>query len=346
MFFSARISLGTLVPLCHRLATALGAGVDARTVWSREAQRARGSARPRLAAVSQAIDRGESLAAAINATGDYFPEMFRQLVEVGETTGHVAEVFEQLYGHYQHQRDMRRAFLGAITWPLTQLVLAVLIIGLLIAAMGFINRSTGGNLDPLGFGLVGAAGLAIYSAVVVTAATVIAALVYSVRRGVLWTRPLQRLALRVPLLGPALQTLAIARLAWGLHVTLNAGMDVRRSLSLSLRAARNAKFLDDMPAVDKSLAAGNSIYDAFLGLRGYPNEFLDALAVGEQSGRLVESMALLSRQYQERSRSALATLTALAGYAVWALVAALIIFLIFRLAFFYLDMLNDAMKMK
>ena len=299
-----------------------------------------------MAAISQAVDRGEGLAAAINTTGDYFPELFRQLVEVGEQTGHVAEVFEQLHSHYQHQRDMRRAFLAAITWPMTQLILAVLIIGVLIAAMGFINRSTKSNLDPLGFGLTAAHGLMIYAGIVAAAAAVIATVQWAARRGVLWTRPLQRAALRVPLLGPALKTLALARLAWAMHVTLNAGMDVRQSLKLSFRAARNAKFLDDLPLVDESIAAGNSIYDAFLALRGYPNEFLDALAVGEQSGRLVESMALLSRQYQDRSRSALATLTALAGYAVWALVAALIVFLIFRLAFFYFRMLDDAMKMK
>ena len=40
--FSPQISLKPLVGLCRRLSTALEAGIDARTVWAREAERASG----------------------------------------------------------------------------------------------------------------------------------------------------------------------------------------------------------------------------------------------------------------------------------------------------------------
>ena len=44
--------------------------------------------------------------------------------------------------------------------------------------------------------------------------------------------------------------------------------------------------------------------------------------------------------YQDQAQRALATLTVVAGFAVWAMVAALIIFLIFRIAFWYAAQLN------
>ena len=50
---------------------------------------------------------------------------------------------------------------------------------------------------------------------------------------------------------------------------------------------------------------GHSIHEAFCHAGGYPHDFLDTLAVGEDSGRVVESMGLLARQYQDQARAAL-----------------------------------------
>jgi type IV pilus assembly protein PilC len=334
-----------LADLSQRLSTALEAGIDARTVWAREAQRATGSLRGRLQIISQAINGGASMAEGLADAGDYFPPLFRQLAEVGEQTGHQGEIFHQLADHYQHQLALRRSFLAAITWPLTELTLAVLIVGFLIWIMGIINQTTGGAIDPLGFGLVGNRGLAIYVGLLAVVGLILFATIQAVRRGLVWTRPIQRFMLWLPVLGPALQTLALARLAWTMHLTLNAGMEIRRALRLSLRNARNARYSDQIPRIDAEIGRGNSLYEAFCGAGGYPAEFLDALAVSEQSGRVVESMALLSRQYQERARLALATLTMLAGYGVWAVIAGVIIAVIFRLFGFYLGAINSAVRM-
>ncbi len=345
MIFSPRISLGQLAAMCHRLAISLQAGVDVRTVWAREAERARGSMRRRLHAVSQAVDRGESATAALALAGDYFPTLLRELAEVGELTGHQAEVFAQLADHYQNQITLRRVFLASILWPMIQLTLAVLIIGFLIWIMGVIRDATGNRgVDPLGFGLVGNRGLAIYVAFVAVVVAVAWAAIAAVRRGLVWGRPIQRAVLRLPVLGKALETLALARLAWTMYLTMNAGMPIRRALALSLRSTHNARFIDQIPAIDAEIAQGNSIYEAFRQAGGYPVEFLDSLAVSEESGMLVESMARLSRQYQERARMALAALTTVAGFAVWGVIAAIIIFLIFRLFSFYIGTINDALK--
>jgi type IV pilus assembly protein PilC len=333
-----------LAAFCRRLATALTAGLDLRTVWAREARQARGhAARQRLAIVGRAVNQGESLADALAASGDFFPPLFRELAKVGDESGHLGEVFAQLAEHYETQVQLRRAFLGAIAWPVFQLTAAVAIVGFLIWITGVIGQMTGTPVDILGFGLVGDRGLAIYLAVVATAAGLLAAAIRAANRGLLWVAPLQRFVLRVPMLGPALRTLALARLAWSMSVTMTAGMELRRALRLSLNSTHSARFRDQIGPIDASIADGNSIYEAFLHTGCFPQDFLDCLHVGEQSGELVESMALLSRQYQEQARAACATLTMLAGWAVWALVALVIIALIFRLFMFYLGAINAAL---
>ncbi len=345
MFFSARIALKPLADLCHRLAISLEAGVDIRTVCTREANHARGfAARRHWTAIRQAVEQGDSLAAAFDRTDDYFPEVFRELAAVGEQTGHQPKVFAQLADHYQHQLQLRRVFLAAITWPMIQLALALAVVGFLIWIVGFIGQSTGTTIDLLGLGLVGNDGLATYLLWLGIIAGVVAFVVRAIRRGVLWTRPIQRAVLLAPMLGGAVRTMALARVAWAMHLTIGAGMEIRRALNISIRSARNAHFVERAEAIDAQIAQGQSIYDAFVHAGGFPIDFLDALAVGEQSGKLDESMARLSEQYQQQARAALATLTVLAGFAVWGMVALLIIALILRIFSFYLGAINDAMK--
>ncbi len=229
MFFFARISTSELSQLCHRLSVAVESGIDARNIWSRETQRARGRSRGRLAVISQMINRGESLYDAISATGEFFPLLFRELVKVGEQTGRLDVVFAQLADHYQNRLTLRRQFLASITWPLVELAMALSAIGFLIWIMGAIREMTRSDIDLLGIGLYGNWGLAIYLLFLLAVAGLIWFAIYSISRGLAWTRPVQRALMSLPGLGKALEKLALARLAWSLHLTFNAGMEVRRA---------------------------------------------------------------------------------------------------------------------
>jgi len=341
--FSPRIGIGPLVGLCRRLSTALEAGIDARTVWAREAQRATGFLKSRLLDISDAVNQGTSLTDALAPTGDYFPAIFREMAEVGEQTGHLDSVFAQLAEHYQTQLTMRRGFLGVIAWPLIELVMSLAVIGLAI----WLPSLMGLNVDLLGFGLVGSRGLAVYVMLLAMAGASIWLVVRAITRGLVWTRSIQRLVLKIPGVGKPLRTLALSRLAWAMHLTMNTGMEVRRALKLSVRSTQNARYTDQIPTIDAEIVGGNSIHGAFIVAGGYPADFLDTLAVGEQSGKIVESMGLLAKQYQDRARMAMAALAVVAGVAVMLLIAGLIIAMIFRIFITsYLGPINEALKMK
>jgi type II secretory pathway component PulF len=340
MLLAPRIHQYELSELCHRLAVSLESGIELRRVFARESNgRSSTRLRNRLEVISRAVAQGSSLHDAIAETGSFFPPFFRAMVEVGEQTGHSAEIFRHLSEHYDRQLRLRRMFLQSITMPMIQLTAALGIIGLMIWLMGFIG------IDVLGFGLMGTPGLLRYLGLLAVIFILLAIVAEATRRGVLWTRPIEYGALKVPVLGGALQTLALSRLAWSLQLTYGVGMDLQRALDMSLRSMQNRYYTDRCEDVVRSLRRGQEISQA-LALTGvFPNDFLDALEVGEKSGRLPETMATLSNQYQDRAQRALATLTTLAGFVVWALVASIIIFFIWRIFSFYLGALNNAMKM-
>ena len=116
--------------------------------------------------------------------------------------------------HYEAQLKRRRIFLAAITWPAIQLAAALFIVGSVIWILGMIgDRKT----DILGFGLVGNRGLALYVAFVCGAGVAVLLLIRALERGMMWIRPVERAVLKLPAVGPALETLALSRLARALE---------------------------------------------------------------------------------------------------------------------------------
>jgi len=347
MLFSIRISTRELARLCRRLATSLEAGIDVRTVWVREAKQALGpTARARFRPVSEAVNRGESLSDALSYTGDYLPPLFRELADVGEQTGHLAEAFAQLAEHYEFQLKLGRVFLVAMIWPLLELGIAIVAVGILIYVLGLIGQSKEMTFDVLGLGLGADLSLLAYVILVATAGLLVAATIYAVRRGLVWTHPVQRAVLRVPVLGKALQSLALARLAWSLHLTLSSGMDIRRAVRLSVRSTRNVRYTGGLRSIESAIASGDSLYEAFVETCAYPDTFLDSLQVGEQTGKLDEVMARLARQYRNEAETAMKILGVFGFFAAFGIIALIIIVVVIRLfTLLYLGPINEALDM-
>lgn len=345
MLLEPRLSNRHLTELCHRLAVETDAGIDIRRTWQRESDAARGSLRPHLAYVRDAVAKGESLSRALAGTGRVFPPLFLEMVHVGEETGTLGRVFRRLESHYRHAQQAQRIFLAAIAWPMLELAFAIVVIGVLIWVLGIIAaRNHGEPIDILGFGLIGNRGLVIYINFIVAVGLCIAALVIAMQRGVLWTRPLQRALVRLPAVGPCVEKIALSRLAWALHLTLNTAMDLRRVAPLALRATGNDHYIRHTNQIVADVAAGQPLHVAFARSGAFPVEFLDALEVAEESGQTVESMDRLSKRYEEEAEAAVRVLAVVFGFAVGLLVMGLIVLLIFRLAGFYFGTINSLLE--
>src|SRR4051812_30666683 len=345
MFPEPQLSNNALVELCHRLAVETDSGIDIRRTWTREAEMTRGRLHPYFASVRDAVIRGDSLTSGLASTGSLFPPLFLEMTHVGEQTGTLSKVFRRLEGHYRHQVQAQRIFLGAIWWPLLELAFAIFIVGLLIWIMGIISSQSGQRVDVLGFGLIGNVGLLIYINFIIAVGLCIAGLVIAIRRGKLWTRPIQHALIRLPVIGDALQKIVLARVAWALHLTLNVAMDLRRLVPLVLRTTGNDYYMRHTDQIVRDVVAGDPLHLAFSRTGAFPADFIDALAVAEESGRTVESMERLSNRYEEEAQSAVKILAVALGFLVTILVMGIIVMLIFRIAGSYFNSINDALKM-
>ena len=333
MFFEPRVGLRELAGLCRRWATSLEAGVDLRKMLQRETSIRGGRAAlgRQLEWLQSQVARGVSLGDALEQTGSFFPLLFREMVQVGDQTGQLPEVLRNLAEHYEHQLKLRQAFLAALTWPALQLAAAIFVVGVLIWVLGLIGSASGGKpIDILGLGLVGNRGVAIYAAVIAMLFGQ-PAVHQAVRRGWFWIAFSNDLC--------CIRCSSACKLCcdWpGRCVTSSGCCEALPGQPPPARVLR--------ASIVRRVVTGHEIVEALAETRAFPEDFLDRLDVGERAGRLPETMKLLSAQYQEQAQRALATLTMLAGFGVWALVALLIIGLIFKLFMFYLGTINEALN--
>lgn len=346
--FSSHIKTARLAQYCRRVGSSLEAGLEVRRVMEREAGRARRSERRAMESVRKSVAAGEAMSDAFAATNGFFPPLVHGMVHVGEQAGQLDRAFLRMAEHYERQISLRRMFLAGIVWPMIQLVAALSIIGFLIWFMGVLGDSArdfkGDRVDLLGLGLRGTNGLLIYVAFIF-GVVIAGVLCYkAAAAGLAIFRPVQRLFMRLPVVGTSFRTLALARMAWTLSLTSNTSMNAISAMTLAIRNAQNIVFTSTIGSVTAVLRQGRTMAEALRSTGEYPPDFVDAIEVGEDTGKLSEAMDRLSRAYEDKAKVALNALTVLAGFLVWGLVALFIVALIFRLALWYVGQINSLVE--
>jgi type IV pilus assembly protein PilC len=340
------ISTRSLINLCHRVGMAVKSGVDARRVWDMEERHARGPLRSAIGRIRSQVAAGGTIAEGMQASNGYFPPMFVQMVAIGEQTGKLDEVLHRLAEHYEHLANMRRMFWIGVAWPLFELTFAVLVIGLVIFITGVIGAARGGSApDVLGWGLAGTSGAITWFVLCGLVAGGIALGAHALTRGWLGPQPVLA-AMRVPVLGKCLESLALSRLTWALALALDSGMDARRAVTMSIDAAQNPYYASSLPRVAAGIRANREFHESFADGGVFPIEFLQQLEAAEIAGVTTEALLRLAKEYEDRARTAMRVLTGIATVLVMFLVFGVIIFAIFSLFFqAYLKPIQEMQQM-
>ncbi|MEZ6062426.1 MAG: type II secretion system F family protein [Planctomycetaceae bacterium] len=342
MLFNPQISAKALYPFCQSMARMLEAGVE--IPKSLKTSAARSSDSRLTAAVDRVITRvkrGDDLTSSFYEHEERFPALFLDLLNVGEQTGSMPEIFGSLGKYYEARVDRVREFRTAIAWPMIQLFAAICVIGLLIWLLGIVGT---GNTDVLGFGLLGARGATIWFALCFGSLGGLWISYKMFSRTIVGQQVLDPLLLRIPVVGKCLRSFAIARFAWCFALTQQAGMSIKPSLESSLKATANGAFVAAIPIVWNEVHEGETLADAFAAPKLFPTEFLQFVETAEQTGTVPEALDRMSHHFDAEAHRAMILLSAFLARMVWGLVAVVIIFFIFRIAMFYVGMINSAAR--
>jgi type IV pilus assembly protein PilC len=331
-FFSRQLGLDELIELSRAMRFALSSGMMLRDVMALLARE--GTSRVRVLAeeLEKELRAGWSLEEALRKHEAALPPIFISLVTVGETSGNLPEVLQELEQYFRFQQKVQTEFNEQATPTVLQFLAAIGIVSLLIYVLGIIPAGPDNQRqDALGLGLVGWTGAVTFIALV--AGAVLALLLVYIGAKQLFGRFafVERFLLAVPVLGGWLLATAIARLSLAARLMLDTSLSVVKTVRLALSATNNPAFTAAIPAVESSVKKGNTISESLRLSNLFPASFLSAVSVGEESGRLPEALRYQGEEYEEQARLRLNWLTRALNWLIWLGIAAFVIFCIYQI---------------
>ncbi|MBA4066172.1 MAG: hypothetical protein C0501_21150 [Isosphaera sp.] len=341
---SSQAPLPALVAWCRVLYHSLGAGLSPVRIFKQQAKSGPRPLREVAAAVAEKLKGGDSLEDAFEPHRDRFPPLFVEMVAVGERTGRLEDAFRELAAYFESSLSVRRNFRAQMMYPAIQFVAAVLIIAGLIWILGFLAESgKAATTDPTGLGFTGATGALLFMLVMFGSVGLVIVLVKAATGSVRWRARLEGAALVVPGWGPALLAFAVHRFAVALRMCAEAGLRAEKTLHYCFRATSNSAFLAGEERAVAVVKRGDPVGEALVASRApFPDEFHEMIRMGEETGNTSEVMERLAERYREEAERKLKVAAQLTSYAIYALVAIMVIVAIFRIASIYLGAVNQA----
>jgi type II secretory pathway component PulF len=329
LFSSSKCPLPALVEWCRTLNHSIGAGLDPIRIFRQQGKSGPRALRPLAKELAEKLAKGTSLEDTLEPHRNRFPPLFVELVAVGEQSGRLEDTFRELSEYYETTLSVQRSFRSQMAYPAIQFIAAVLIISALI----FILSLLGSKMDPTGLGITGAFGAFMFMGVsfgLVGGALLAFKLSAD---NVKWRTTMEGILLYLPGWGPALLNFALHRFCIALRMTTEAAMRAEKVLHYSFRATANGAFMRGEERAIAVAKKGGEVHEAIAASGApFPEEFCHMVLVAEEAGEMSEVMERLAKNYMEEAARRLKDAAQYTGWAIYGLVAMLIIFAIFSIA--------------
>lgn len=253
--------------------------------------------------------RGKTLSEALAEHPKAFPELYVGTIEAGETTGQLDYALQQMVEFLEWRQEVNLQLKQATTYP----VLVVLImVGLVVVLVTYVYprlMPVFSNFDiqlPLPTRAVMALGEFVHHYWMVTLGGIVGSLLairlwYSTHSGRL---TLDTLRLRVPVFGPLVHQIEMARVVTYLALFYRTGVDLIRGLKLIEKITHNRRVAKAVTSAREAIVSGDSLAHAFGAAGLFSPVVIRSLALGEATGKLDESLTRAKKYYEREGPAA------------------------------------------
>lgn len=302
----------------HNLSNMLDAGVPLLRSLNTVTPGLKPPMRKAFLTLADGVAKGNPLAEAMILHPKVFGPVDIMLVEVGEKSGNLSDLIALLSKWHEMAHRMLKKLLSGLILPVLVLTIAAFVYPL----PGFVLG--GWDVKSYLLNVVG-----ILMLFWVPAGIIVFIVCMTPRTGFL-RRLLDRVALRIPILGTAIRKLAISRFCWAFHMLIKAGVPVSDSVEMAVSVTGNLVVADLFRPATESVKAGQLMSEGFS--TKLPLDLKEMLKVGEETGRLDDVSKRLADNYTERAEFWFAEFTRWFPRFVYLLICIMLIFMIFKLA--------------
>ncbi len=326
-----KISPKDIAIFARQLATMMSSGVP--LVQSFEII-AEGAENPRMqelvTSVKASIEGGSTLAEGLAKHPLYFDDLFCNLVAAGEAAGALETLLEKIATYKEKIEAIKGKIKKAMFYPTAIMAVAFIITAILmifvIPQFGELFGSFGADLPAMTqmvmdmsdffvsywWAIFGGIGGGIYG------------MLQLKRRSRPFNRALDRILLKVPVLGPIMTKSIIARYARTLATMFAAGMPLVDSLDTVARSVGNVMYEAKILTMRDEVSGGQQLNISMKAADVFPSMVVQMVGIGEETGAVDAMLAKVADFYEEEVDNAVDGMTALLEPLIMAILGVLI----------------------
>jgi type IV pilus assembly protein PilC len=273
-----------------------------------------------LLQVRQDVEEGSTLAAAMGRHSRVFDQLYANMVEAGETGGILDLILQRLSTFIEKIVKLKRDIISAMIYPSAVIVLAIVAVAVIMVVVipQFQNIFLGllgpGEQLPLPTRIVvgisnflaGWGGLIILVSVIGSGVAI--KFYYKTPSG---RKMIDRILLKLPLMGDICRKIAIARFSRTLSTLLSSGVPILQSLDITAKTSGNVIVEEAITKVRAGVERGESFVEPLKATEVFPHMVAQMIGIGEQTGALDAMLGKIADFYEAEVDAAIANLLTL-----------------------------------
>jgi type IV pilus assembly protein PilC len=262
------------------------------------------------------VESGASLADAMKKHPKTFDPLFTNMIAAGEAGGILDTILKRLATYIEKAVKLQQQVKSAMIYPIAVIVIATVVVGVILWKVipTFANLFAGLGAElPLPTRVV----IALSNGLVRFGPFIIVGIgglgyafksYYATPNG---RRTIDALILKMPILGPLMRKIAVARFCRTLSTLLASGVSILEALDITARTAGNAIIEEAIQTTRKSIERGETIAQPLKDTAVFPSMVVQMIGVGEATGALDTMLGKIADFYEEEVDVAVAGLLTL-----------------------------------
>lgn len=263
------------------------------------------------------IEGGSSLHEAISKHPVQFDELYRNLVRAGESAGVLETVLDTIASYKENLEALKGKIKKALFYPAMVLVVAFLVSTILLVwvvpQFEEVFQSFGADLPAFTQMVVNLSRFMVswWWLIAIVAIGAVVAIAMTYRRSEKMQHTVDRLILKVPVIGQIMHNSAIARFSRTTAVTFKAGVPLVEALGIVAGATGNKVYGEAVLRMRDDVSVGYPVNMAMKQLNLFPHMVIQMTGIGEEAGALDTMLFKVAEYYEQEVNNAVDALSSL-----------------------------------
>lgn len=265
--------------------------------------------------IQNAVLNGVAFSQALRDTGKFsLYEVYS--LQIGEETGKLIEVLQDLAKFYKNKIKQRRKIVSALTYPCvvmaTSLGAVFFMLKFVVPMFGDVFKRFGGQLPWITEKIIGISQALennFFKFIIIL--VILTTLIWSVRKTEQYRKTSSALLLRIPMIGNLIQKIYLARFCNSMRLLINARLPLLRAIALIRQMIEYYPIESSLQKVEDDIMNGKSLHQSLQQFEVYPSKMIQLIKVGEETNQLDYFFEKISEQYVEEVEFKTSTLSSM-----------------------------------